>query len=101
MIRSLLAAGLLFPAAALARLDSPVTDRAEAQAKQALALAHSPRSAAYLLRLRTLRDEVDDLNLLAQTYSSFLNRRGTDPLARELVISDFAELERARGHLTK
>jgi tetratricopeptide (TPR) repeat protein len=91
----------LSPAAALARLDSPTTDRAEAHAKAAVANAHSPRALSSLIRLHSLRDEVDDLNILAQTYATVSARRSSEPLVRTLAVQLYADLERARGHLNK
>ena len=88
---------LLVPLALAARLDSPVTDRAELLAKQALATASEPRGAAPLIRLQSLIDEVDDLNLLAEPYSQLLYRRNTDPNVRVLAQLFLAEVERARG----
>ncbi len=89
------------PGPALARLDSPTTDRAEAESRAAVAAAHSPRALAHLLRLHALRDEVDDLNLLAQTYATVGGRRSSDPAVRALALQLYADVERARGHLTR
>ncbi len=79
------------------RLDSPITDRAELLGKQALKLGNEPRAAASLIRLHSLIDEVDDLNLLAEPYSSLLYRRSTDPFVRALAQNFLADVERARG----
>jgi tetratricopeptide (TPR) repeat protein len=84
-----------------ARLDSPVTDRAEALAKEALARSHEPRAAAPLIRLRELLDDVDDLNLLAEPFSALLARRGTDPFVRILAQVFMADVERARGRTVR
>lgn len=92
---------VLFPALAFAALDNPSTELAKEYGKQALARHTSPRAAAYLLRLHALSDEVDDLNLLAQTYASLLGRRSTHKDVRALTQRLYAEVERARGHLTK
>ncbi len=85
----------------LGRLDSPVTDRAEALAQQALARAHEPRGAAPLIRLRQLLDEVDDLNLLAEPFSQVAFRRTTDANVRTLARLFLADVERARGRTVK
>src|SRR4051812_23086575 len=87
--------------AAQARIDSPATERAEAYGKAAVARATSPRAAADLIRLHSLRDEVDDLNLLAGPYAAVLGRRGVDPFARVTAQLFYADLVRARGALTK
>lgn len=84
-----------------ARLDSPVTERVEALAKETLAKSHEPRAAAPLIRLRELLDEVDDLNLLAEPLNQLLSRRGTDPFVRTLAQRFLADVERARGRTVK
>ena len=71
--------------AAAAGSEDPLTALAESNAKQAMSLYNSPRAAAYLIRLHALRDEVPDLNLLAQTYHDLIARRATDPLVRALA----------------
>lgn len=91
----------LVPLFAQARLDSPVTSRAEQHAQNALAHRRSPRAAAYLIRLHGLRDEVDDLNLLADPYARLMTGHGTDPLVRATARMLYADVERARGNLTK
>ena len=88
MLAPYLAAALLF-----SRLDSPVTDRAEALAKDALKSGSDPRAAASLIRLHALLDEVDDLNLLAEPYTALMYRRNTDPHVRTLA----AGIEKAIG----
>jgi tetratricopeptide (TPR) repeat protein/transglutaminase-like putative cysteine protease len=102
MFRSLRCALLLvsLPAAA-ARLDSPTTELAERHAAAALELSRSPRAAAHLYRLHELRDEVDDLNLLAQTYSTLLRKGGVDPLVKGLALQLYSDVERTRGRLAK
>ena len=84
-----------------ARLDSPVTERVEALAKETLAKSNEPRAAAPLIRLRELLDEVDDLNLLAEPLNQLLSRRGTDPFVRTLAQRFLADVERARGRTVK
>lgn len=91
----------LVPLALLARLDSPVTDRAEALAKQAIKQGHEARGAAPLIRLAGLLDEVDDLNLLAEPYANLVFRRNTHPEVRSLARYYYAELERARGRTSR
>ena len=56
MLNALVVATLL-----LSRLDSPVTDRAEALSKEVLRLGHDPRAAAPLIKLHALIDDLDDL----------------------------------------
>ncbi len=80
-----------------ARLDSPVTERAEALARVALQRGAEPRGAAALIRLRALEDEVDDLNLLAEPFAAVATRGTTHPLVRTLARSFWADVERARG----
>jgi tetratricopeptide (TPR) repeat protein/transglutaminase-like putative cysteine protease len=92
---------LLAVTSASAREADPATQLAEAEAKQALALYNSPRAAAHLVRLQSYRDEVEDLNLFAQTYHDLLGRRATDPLVRALTRMLYADIERARGRYTK
>ena len=96
MLFTLLAVQLL-----AGRLDSPVTDRAEALAKQALAHGHEPRGAGPVIRLHALLDEVDDLNLLAEPFSILLARRSTDERVRVLAQMFMADVERARGRTVK
>lgn len=91
----------LVVALSLARLDSPVTDRAEALAKEALKNGADPRAAASLIRLHTLLDDVDELNLLAEPYSALMYRRNTDGQVRALAKRFMADVERARGRTTK
>ena len=83
------------------RLDSPVTARAEALAKQALSNASDARAAAPLIRLHGLMDEVDDLNLLADPYASLLWRRNVDARVRVVARLVMADVERARGRTVK
>lgn len=85
----------------LGRLDSPVTDQAEALAKTALARANEPRGAAALIRLHALIDEVDDLNLLAEPYFTIAARRSTDPNVRVVAKLLLVDLERARGRTVR
>ena len=92
---------LVLTALLLSRLDSPVTDRAEALTKEVLKNGHEPRGAAALIRLHSLIDEVDDLNLLAEPYSALIYRRNTDPHVRVLARLFMADVERARGRTQK
>lgn len=85
----------------LSRLDSPVTDRAEALAKQALKYGAEPRGASPLIRLHALLDEVDDLNLLVDPLVSLTARRGTDGNVRVLAKQFLADVERARGRTVR
>lgn len=93
---------LLFVSLALfARLDSPVTDRAEALGKQAIRQGSEARGAASVIRLHGLIDEVDDLNLLAEVYANLVFRQNTHPDVRALARYFYAELERARGRTSR
>lgn len=84
-----------------APLDSPVTARADALGKQAIARANDPRAAAALIRLHELADDVDDLNLLAEPYSSLIWRRSTEDNVRLVAQLFMADVERARGRTVK
>ncbi len=97
----MIASLLLLPLLVGGRLDSPVTERAEALGQQALARASEPRGAAPLIRLRGLLDEVDDLNLLAEPVSAVAFRASTHPLVRTLARQFLADVERARGKTLK
>jgi len=88
---------VLVPVLLFARLDSPVTDQAEALGKLALSRANEPRGAAALIRLHGLMDEVDDLNLLAEPYFTIAARGSTDANVRVLARMLLVDLERARG----
>ncbi|MFZ5441095.1 MAG: DUF3857 domain-containing protein [Myxococcota bacterium] len=94
-------ASLAVTALLLSRLDSPVTDRAEALAKEVLKAGHEARGAASLIRLHALLDDVDDLNLLVEPYSALIYRRNTEPHVRTLAKLFMADVERARGRTTK
>ena len=96
MLAPYLAAALL-----LSRLNSPVTDRAEFLAKEALKNGNDPRAAASLMRLHALIDDLDDLNLLAEPYTALMYRRNTDPHVRNLARQLMSEVERTRGRTTK
>lgn len=91
----------LVAALLLTRLDSPVTDRAEALAKETLKNGNDPRAAASLIRLHSLLDDVDDLNLMAEPYTALIYRRNTDPQVRMLARLFMADVERARGRTLK
>lgn len=92
---------LVVTALLLSRLDSPVTDRAEALSKEVLKLGNDPRAAAPLIRLHSLIDDLDDLNSLAEPYTSLIYRRNTDPHVRMLARLFMADVERARGRTHK
>ena len=92
---------LVVTALLLSRLDSPVTERAEALTKEVLKLGNDPRGAAPLIRLHALIEDVDDLNILAEPYSSLIYRRNTDPHVRALARLFLADVERARGRTHK
>ncbi|HME90580.1 MAG TPA: DUF3857 domain-containing protein [Myxococcaceae bacterium] len=98
--RTTLSAILLLPALAAASSgEDPVRKIVEAEAREAIRLAHSPRGAVHLIRLHNFRDEVADLNLLAQPYHQILAQRGADPMTRSLARMFSADIERARGKI--
>jgi hypothetical protein len=92
---------ILLPLALLARLDSPVTDRAELLAKQSIRQGGDARGAAPLIRLHGMLDDVDDLNILAETYANLVFRRNTHPDVRSMARYFYADLERARGRTSR
>lgn len=92
---------LIVPLLLLGRLDSPVTEQAEALGKLAIARANEPRGAAALIRLHGLLDEVDDLNLLAEPYFTVAARGSTDANVRVLARLLLVDLERARGRTVR
>ncbi|MEW5742883.1 MAG: DUF3857 domain-containing protein [Myxococcota bacterium] len=96
-----LSCALALALAASPRLDSPITLEAEALGKQALTQSNDPRAAAALVRLHALMDDVDDLNLLAEPYTSLMWRRNVDPQVRVLAKLLMADVERARGRTVK
>jgi tetratricopeptide (TPR) repeat protein len=69
--------------------------------ERTLARAADPRSAASLIQLHALIDDVDDLNLLADTYSKLMWRGSVDPHVRTLARLFSADIERARGKTVK
>ncbi len=97
----LLALACVLPLVAFARSKGPVHERAEALSHLALQTGHSPRSAAALVRLHALRDEVTDLSVLSQTYALLVSRSSTEPTVRALAHLLLADVERARGNLTR
>ncbi|MBX7100541.1 MAG: DUF3857 domain-containing protein [Myxococcaceae bacterium] len=95
-----LAVALLSAAPAVVAPPPPedlASARAQELATRALNDARAARGAAHLVRLHTLRDEVQDLNLLAEPYAAILFRRAADPLVRFTARRLYADLERARG----
>jgi len=90
------------PGIALASTDlDPALQLARAEAAQSLSTAHSPRAAAHLIRLHALRDELSDLQTFADVYLQILSNPRADPFTRNLARSFLADVERARGRLTK
>ncbi len=94
-------ASLAVTALLLSRLDSPITDRAEALTREVLKSGNDVRGAAALIRLHALLDDVDDLNLLAEPYTALIYRRNTEPHVRTLARLFMADVERARGRTVK
>ena len=64
-------------------------------------LSRSARSAAYLIQLHALRDEVDDLAPLHRTFLRFISDRNSPPQVRALARLFAADVERAQGQLTQ
>ncbi len=91
---------LLTPALAAAHED-PVAQLAQSEAAAAIRLAQSPRGAVHLMRLHALRDEVVDLDVLVRTYREILRERRSDSMVRAIARAFAADVERARGRLTK
>ncbi|OJT16357.1 cell division protein FtsK [Archangium sp. Cb G35] len=83
-----------------AATENSVTAARE-QAEEALKLASSPRGAAHLIRLHTLREDLEDLTPLVKTYAEVATRRDTDPGTRATAWFLFMDLERSRGRLNK
>jgi len=94
----LLAAPLLASAAASA---DPTDTLARSYAQQAIAEAKSPRAVAPLLRLSELRDGLEDISLLANTYSTLAEQKGADPFVRSTARLLLLDVERAQGHADK
>src|SRR5258708_26840356 len=86
---------------AAGQTDDPTLELAQSYARQALIDARSPRSAASVIRLQAMRDKVEDLTLLAQTYRDLIVKRGADPSTQMLARIFLRHVQRARGHLTK
>jgi hypothetical protein len=93
---------LLFPALGFGQppAQDPLAELARAHADAAIQLRASPRAAAYLIRLHGLIDEIEDVSLLAQTYSAFLIGPGADPLAKDVARMLMLEVEQSRGRLS-
>jgi tetratricopeptide (TPR) repeat protein len=88
-------------AATAAQDDDPITTRAHALAKEALAQSGRLEAAAPLIRLHAMINEVDDLNLLAEPYAILLSRRGVNPEVQKLARTFYAAVEESRGRTTK
>lgn len=87
--------------AEVSKADALAREAAQTHAKQALERASSPQAVADLARLHQLREEVDDLNLLAEPYATLMNRESAHPAVRKVARVLYADVERARGHLVK
>ena len=80
----------------------PAADEtARAYAAEAMKQASSPRSAAMLLRMHALVDEVEDLTPLLSTYAYVASRRSSDPNTRATAQMLLLDTERARGRLVR
>ncbi len=80
---------------------NPVTARAKALGKEALAKANTLEAAAPLIRLHGLLNDVDDLNLLADPYAILLARGTVNKDVRTLARLFFTDVEQARGRTTR
>ncbi|MBL8950679.1 MAG: DUF3857 domain-containing protein [Myxococcaceae bacterium] len=80
---------------------SPLTTRAKALGKEALAKAGTLEAAAPLIRLHGMMGEVDDLNLLADPYAILLGRAVVNKDVRTLARLFFTDVEQARGRTTR
>lgn len=81
--------------------QDPTAELAREYAKAALAQGSSVRGAAALIRLHELRDQVEDLNVFAQTYWSLIARRSTDANVKALARGFLSNIELARGRTQK
>jgi len=81
--------------------DNPLTLRARAFGKEAVAKANSIEAAAPLIRLHGMLADVDDLNLLAEPYSILLARGAVHRDVRTLARLFFTDVEQARGRTTR
>ncbi len=100
--RTTLLTALLLPAALLASsAPDPLVEQIKSEASEAMHWVRSPRAAAHLIRLHAMRDQVSDLQLLAHVYSDVLSHPHADPATRALARALLADVERARGRLTK
>jgi hypothetical protein len=98
---SWLVAVLVLACPLLARAAEPGVAVAKAQAEEALQQATSPRGAAHLLRLHSLKGELEDLTPLVSTYTQVLARRSSDPGARATAHLLLLDLERTRGRMVR
>lgn len=90
------------PLLALAAEDvDPIVSEVLTHSRAMKAHAGSPRGIAHLSRLHALRDQVADLNLLAQPYADVLYRRSTHPDLKRAIRLAYADLERGRGRALK
>ncbi|HLL81161.1 MAG TPA: DUF3857 domain-containing protein, partial [Longimicrobium sp.] len=94
----LLAAPLVAVAATPA---DPTVELAQSYAQQALDESKSPRGAAALLRLHALRDDLEDLAVLGNTYVQLVADRRADPFVRTTARMLLMDVEKARGRMTK
>jgi hypothetical protein len=93
---------VLMPLVALAaEPPDPTVQRATERAKAVREYASSPRGVAWLYRLHDTRDQVPDLNLLAQTYQDVMVQKSSHPEVRRVARLLLADVERARGRLKK
>src|SRR5713101_2460981 len=95
--RTTLLTTLLLPAAVLASGGpDPLVLQLRSEASEAMHWVGSPRAAAHLIRLHAMRDQVSDLQLLAQVYNDVLSHPSADPETRALARTLLADIERAR-----
>lgn len=92
---------LSFQALAVPPAEDPTQLLAREHGQQAIDQAGSPRAVASLARLHALRDELEDLSVLGQTYTTVLARRRSDPFVRTAARLYLMDLERARGRMNR
>ncbi|QDE66617.1 cell division protein FtsK [Myxococcus xanthus] len=98
---TLLAAVLVLTCPLWAQAKPAADETARVHAAEAMKQASSPRSAASLLRMHALVDEVEDLTPLLSTYAYVASRRSSDPNTRATAQMLLLDTERARGRLVR
>lgn len=92
---------LTCPLLVQARTGGTAAERVQAYQAKARELASSPRGAAYLVRMHSLAEDLEDLTPLVTTYAQLAASRATDPHTRTTAQLLLLDLERARGRLQR